>query len=181
MRPNKEWTLQTAIDQLERCNFQCEAGPLALNEAFIWLKQLASKTDGPLTAQVRKILGAGVLMLVLLVAIARAGQSETIDFRVEVNDREQVTIWLINRQFTDEHYLGSIARKLKTVSVSLKTGSVGAIVLNAPRETNPALASPGDDERSKFWAPKIALVMGKLRAKIAPTATLTQHMDEGHK
>jgi len=34
----KEWTLQTAIEQLESCNFTSDAGPLAHNDAFIWLQ-----------------------------------------------------------------------------------------------------------------------------------------------
>ncbi len=35
------WELKKAIAQIESCNFQCEAGPLTLNQAFIWLKGAA--------------------------------------------------------------------------------------------------------------------------------------------
>lgn len=35
--------LQTIVEQLEACNFQCEAGLLANNEAFIQLKKLADE------------------------------------------------------------------------------------------------------------------------------------------
>lgn len=55
-KSRKEWTLQSAIEQLESCNFTCEAGPLAHNDAFIWLKQLAAKGNGPLSAEISKIL-----------------------------------------------------------------------------------------------------------------------------
>lgn len=33
--------IQTAIAQIEACDFECEAGPLALNTAWVWLKVLA--------------------------------------------------------------------------------------------------------------------------------------------
>lgn len=45
------WTYETALDQLERCDFECEGGPLENNAAFIWLKNELLKarpipTDG---------------------------------------------------------------------------------------------------------------------------------------
>jgi hypothetical protein len=35
--------LNKIVEQLEACNFKCEAGPLELNESFIELKKLAEK------------------------------------------------------------------------------------------------------------------------------------------
>ena len=39
-----KYNAKTAIEQLEACGFQCEAGPLENNTAFIWLKQKAQAT-----------------------------------------------------------------------------------------------------------------------------------------
>jgi hypothetical protein len=35
-----EYTLATALAQLESCHFECEAGKLENNTAFVWLKGL---------------------------------------------------------------------------------------------------------------------------------------------
>jgi hypothetical protein len=37
----KALNIQTAIAQIESCGFECEAGPLPMNTAWIWLKSLA--------------------------------------------------------------------------------------------------------------------------------------------
>ena len=37
----KAWTLPAAIDQIERCNFECEAGALSNNVAWAWLSKAA--------------------------------------------------------------------------------------------------------------------------------------------
>ncbi len=34
------WTLKTIVEQLEKCDFQCEAGPLKNNTAFMFLKDM---------------------------------------------------------------------------------------------------------------------------------------------
>lgn len=39
------WDFQGALAQLEYCQFQCEAGPLENNQAFIFLSKMAE--DGP--------------------------------------------------------------------------------------------------------------------------------------
>ena len=36
--PQKHWSLKSAIDQLARCDYECEAGKLQMNDAFIWLQ-----------------------------------------------------------------------------------------------------------------------------------------------
>ncbi len=33
------WTIETALAQLASCKFGCEAGPLEMNSAFIWLRK----------------------------------------------------------------------------------------------------------------------------------------------
>lgn len=38
------WNNRTAVQQVEQCGFECEAGPLANNDAWIWLRKAA---DGP--------------------------------------------------------------------------------------------------------------------------------------
>jgi hypothetical protein len=35
--PTRHWNAQTAIAQIHACNFECEAGPLANNDAWLWL------------------------------------------------------------------------------------------------------------------------------------------------
>ena len=35
--PVKHWSMQTAIEQITKCAFECEGGPLAMNDAWIWL------------------------------------------------------------------------------------------------------------------------------------------------
>lgn len=37
----KKLNIQTAIAQIEACNFECEAGPLAMNTAWVWLQAVA--------------------------------------------------------------------------------------------------------------------------------------------
>ncbi len=37
--------LNEIVEQLERCGFECEAGPLENNTAFIALKELAESED----------------------------------------------------------------------------------------------------------------------------------------
>lgn len=46
--PNPEmrhWSIKTAIEQIEKCDFACEAGPLANNLGWQWL--LAASKVGP--------------------------------------------------------------------------------------------------------------------------------------
>jgi hypothetical protein len=37
----KHWSIATAIEQIDKCDFECEAGPLSLNQGYIWLKAAA--------------------------------------------------------------------------------------------------------------------------------------------
>jgi hypothetical protein len=40
VRPaDAEWNFQTAIEQIEKCDFECIAGPLENNVAWRWLKE----------------------------------------------------------------------------------------------------------------------------------------------
>lgn len=39
------WSVKTCVEQLERCGYACEAGPLKLNEAFVWLIEQAGELD----------------------------------------------------------------------------------------------------------------------------------------
>uniref|UniRef100_A0A6M3IKM4 Uncharacterized protein n=1 Tax=viral metagenome TaxID=1070528 RepID=A0A6M3IKM4_9ZZZZ len=48
--------LQEIVKQLESCNYECEAGSLVNNTAFIELKKLADKESIPLDLLVSKIL-----------------------------------------------------------------------------------------------------------------------------
>jgi hypothetical protein len=41
-RPKKEWTLKSAVEQLESCDYHAIAGSLIWNDAFIWIKYEAS-------------------------------------------------------------------------------------------------------------------------------------------
>ena len=35
--PVKPWTAETAIEQIQKCGFECEAGPLENNDAWRWI------------------------------------------------------------------------------------------------------------------------------------------------
>lgn len=37
--PKNFWSLKTCAEQLARCGYESEGGPLSNNDAFIWLKQ----------------------------------------------------------------------------------------------------------------------------------------------
>ena len=37
----KHWSIKTALEQIEKCNFECDGGPLSSNTAYIWLKNAA--------------------------------------------------------------------------------------------------------------------------------------------
>ncbi|MBA8904853.1 hypothetical protein [Aminobacter ciceronei] len=37
LAPVKHWSMATAIEQVEKCAFECEGGPLANNDAWRWL------------------------------------------------------------------------------------------------------------------------------------------------
>lgn len=37
--PVSEFTLKTAVDQIESCSFECEAGPLENNVAWRWIRE----------------------------------------------------------------------------------------------------------------------------------------------
>lgn len=37
----KHWSIATALEQIDKCAFECEGGPLANNTAYIWLKDAA--------------------------------------------------------------------------------------------------------------------------------------------
>ena len=39
----KTWMLSEIVEQLERCGYECEGGPLRLNIAFQALKEMAAK------------------------------------------------------------------------------------------------------------------------------------------
>lgn len=39
--PKKFWSLKTCGEQLAACGYECEAGALVMNDAFIWLRQAA--------------------------------------------------------------------------------------------------------------------------------------------
>lgn len=41
----KNWAAKTAIEQIEKCSFECEGGPLANNDAWRWLR--AAISNGP--------------------------------------------------------------------------------------------------------------------------------------
>lgn len=43
--PVKYWTMKSAIEQVEKCDFECEGGPLANNDAWRWL--VAAAKIGP--------------------------------------------------------------------------------------------------------------------------------------
>jgi hypothetical protein len=38
---DKHWSMATALEQIDACGFECEAGPLANNVAYQWLKGAA--------------------------------------------------------------------------------------------------------------------------------------------
>ena len=40
-QPVKYWSLKTAIEQIDKCAFECEGGPLSMNDAYTWLKAAA--------------------------------------------------------------------------------------------------------------------------------------------
>jgi hypothetical protein len=139
---------------------------------------------GPLTKRVRRILKRVAFIALILTAVLIPGvraQSETINYRVEISDREQVTIWLTDREFVDAEYLSRISKRLKafngsvvTVSRNLDPAIRNAIVLNAPREHNPALVSATAEQVSAFWSPCVSLTLGMIRAKLSPKAMLVQ-------
>ena len=35
--PPKSWNMQSAIEQIQRCQFECEGGPLENNVAWRWI------------------------------------------------------------------------------------------------------------------------------------------------
>lgn len=37
----KHWNMKSALHQIDACNFTCEAGPLAMNVAYRWIKDAA--------------------------------------------------------------------------------------------------------------------------------------------
>ncbi len=41
MSDKKHWSIETALDQIRKCDFECEAGPLANNVAWQWLEAAA--------------------------------------------------------------------------------------------------------------------------------------------
>ncbi len=41
--PVKSWTIPTAIAQITKCDFECEGGPLANNDAWRWIVAMAEK------------------------------------------------------------------------------------------------------------------------------------------
>lgn len=45
MTANECWSVPTALEQIDACAFECEAGPLANNVAYRWLKDAAK--SGP--------------------------------------------------------------------------------------------------------------------------------------
>lgn len=40
-QPVKHWSMKTAIEQIAKCGFECEGGPLANNDAWRWLVDAA--------------------------------------------------------------------------------------------------------------------------------------------
>ena len=40
-QPVKYWSMKTALEQIDKCQFECDGGPLSLNDAYIWLKGAA--------------------------------------------------------------------------------------------------------------------------------------------
>lgn len=40
-----DWTFNTAIEQIEKCDFECEGGPLRNNAAWRWLKNALKEPD----------------------------------------------------------------------------------------------------------------------------------------
>lgn len=39
--PIKFWSMESAIKQIEKCKYECEGGPLANNDAWVWLAKVA--------------------------------------------------------------------------------------------------------------------------------------------
>lgn len=66
------WNFYTAIEQIKRCGFECEAGPLAKNVAWAWLEKsvvggpkyaLGQRVDFAITAEVGGIAIANTVSL----------------------------------------------------------------------------------------------------------------------
>jgi hypothetical protein len=54
------WTYETAFEQLERCDFECEGGPLENNAAYIWLKGELAKPSTTAAALATPVSGKGL-------------------------------------------------------------------------------------------------------------------------
>ena len=40
-QPTRHWSIKEAIEQIDKCGFECEGGPLSMNDAYTWLKGAA--------------------------------------------------------------------------------------------------------------------------------------------
>lgn len=38
-QPARHWSISSAFEQIEKCGYECEGGPLANNDAYVWLKE----------------------------------------------------------------------------------------------------------------------------------------------
>ena len=45
MTKQADYTIASAFAQVEKCDFECEGGPLANNSGWRWLKEQADKGD----------------------------------------------------------------------------------------------------------------------------------------
>lgn len=50
-----DWTFKTAVEQIESCDFECIAGPLANNIAWRWLKTQVKVPEGAIRVRIVEI------------------------------------------------------------------------------------------------------------------------------
>jgi hypothetical protein len=58
IKPTQKWTLETALKQLEFCNFEAKGGSLEWSDAFIWLKNIHPQKMERLKSQRDELLAA---------------------------------------------------------------------------------------------------------------------------
>jgi hypothetical protein len=55
----ERWTFKTAVQQIDACGFECEAGPIANSEAWRWIKDRLTRPTDPGEDKVERAFAEG--------------------------------------------------------------------------------------------------------------------------
>ena len=87
--PVKKWTFETAIEQLEFCDYEAIGGKLIWNDAFIWLKNCTLTEKDKEIERLSGDLSVNATMMARQCDLAREAERKALSSKREVREKEK--------------------------------------------------------------------------------------------